>query len=64
MFSTPNVKAMPAAAENALSTSGLMVELVSKFLLRNGSSLVIRALLAFFGCDATIARARRLELQS
>ena len=35
---------MPAAAESALSTSGLMLDLASKFLLRSGSGLVIRAL--------------------
>ena len=35
---------MPAAAESALSTSGLMLVLASKLLLRSGSGLVIRAL--------------------
>ncbi|MFT5030726.1 MAG: hypothetical protein ACI9VS_003183 [Candidatus Binatia bacterium] len=40
----PNVKAMPAAADSALSTSGLVLELASKLLLRSGSGLVIRAL--------------------
>ena len=43
--SCPNVKAMPAAAESALSTSGLMLVLASKLLLRSGSGLVIRGLL-------------------
>ena len=33
---------MPAAAESELSTSGLMLELASRFLLHSGSGLVIR----------------------
>ena len=41
-----NVEAMPAAAESALSTSGLMLVLASKFLLHIGSGLVIRVLLS------------------
>ena len=36
---------MPAAAESALSTSGLVLELASKLLLHSGSGLDIRALL-------------------
>ena len=43
-YEWPNVKAMPAAAESALSTSGLMLKLASKILFQSGSGLVIRAL--------------------
>ena len=35
---------MSGAVESALSTSGLMLVLAPKFLLRSGSELVIRAL--------------------
>jgi hypothetical protein len=47
---------MPAAAESALSTSGLMLELASKLLLRSGSGLVIRALFCPFLFGEDIAR--------
>jgi hypothetical protein len=43
-ISKQNVKAMPAAADGALLTSGLVFDLASAFLLHSGSGLVIRVL--------------------